>query len=51
MLDGLSDIENTSPLLSLITEILVFALNTFDNVEVTWSSDDRREDASGVIFS
>jgi hypothetical protein len=51
MLDRVRDLENTSLLLSLITQVLFFAVKTFDNVEVLRSSDDRWKDASGGIFS
>jgi hypothetical protein len=49
MLDGVRDIENTSLLLSLITEVPAFALKSYKNL-MNRSSDDRREDASGGFF-
>jgi hypothetical protein len=51
MLDGVRGIEDTSPHLSLITEVLILELSTGTIVTVPRSSDDRREDASGGIFS
>jgi hypothetical protein len=51
VLDGVRDLKNTSLLLSLITNVLVLELNTDETVEVPWSSNDRRKDASGGIFS
>ena len=51
VLNWVRDLENTSLLLSLVSEILVLALNTDENVEVLGSSDDGGEDASGGIFT
>ena len=51
VLNWVRDLENTSLLLSLVSEILVLALNTDENVEVLGSSDDGREDASGGILT
>jgi hypothetical protein len=50
MLDGVRDIENTSLLLSLITDVEVLPINTYESFIIR-SSDDRMEDASGGIFS
>jgi hypothetical protein len=51
VLNWVRDLENTSLLLSLVSEILVLALNTDENVEVLGSSNDGGEDASGGIFT
>jgi hypothetical protein len=51
VLDGVRDLENTSLLLGLITEVLFLALNTNENTDVLGSSNDGGEDSSGGIFS
>lgn len=50
VLDGVRDLEDTSLLLSLITEVLALGLNTDEDVEVLGSSNDGGEDAArGVL--
>jgi hypothetical protein len=53
VLNGVGDLEDPSLLLCLVTEVLVLALNTDENVEVEvlGSSDDGRENASGAILT
>ncbi len=51
VLNGIKDLENTSLLLGLITEILVLPLNTDGVGNILGSADDGREDSSGVFFS
>jgi cell division protein ZapA (FtsZ GTPase activity inhibitor) len=49
VVNGIRDLKDTSPLLSLIAYVLILALNTLS--DVSGSADDGREYSSGIIFT